>query len=374
MKKSIIAFAALAFTVLLSSCSKNEVIDSNNGLTPLKFHVTMGKTTRANAGEISVLTGKAIAVYVRNADGTDAEVTGVDASQNQAPYSVFYMVWSGDNYPGTEQDHPGTAATYADAALSTQIDIYAPTDGSDVYFVAFANSDDSVSPSLDFTFNGTTSSLSMDSYDNTTQSELVYALSGAVNINTTDIRFPFYHIISQLLFIAEQDDLGFQDIKITGLTLHIPTKCSGGWSSSTGFGTYVSGDFGDYTLGDMTTTLNNEFSATAADVNGDSKNDEFASLFVLPYTFTGSNDSYLAVDYEIYDVADSSTPVTSNTKTLYFQGLTHNSGAGNWDVAKRYYYTFKPAELTPFGSRVVEVSITQAVWEDQDSADIEPNI
>ncbi len=360
MTKLFPALAALALIVSMSSCSQDEVLSQNDGLTPLKLRVTTGKTTRAVQSEINYVENLGtITVYVRNAsDGTATYLIAGDGSL----ISEFTMEC-------TTVDGNFVSAT-TDPAV-----IYLPSDAS-IKLVAFAG--ETVPP---FGFDGTNVTID-DFTSNAKASELVYAVSDLIESDTTTATLAFNHIVSQLIFAAAGNETNGLDIIINSLSVtNIPV--SGNFddsrTSADGFGFFDSSTFGfdsystdDDTMDVVTDNMSSIYVATLPIT----ERKEFASCYVLPCN-TGDlgDNATIEIDYDIviYDNQASATRTLVDDATMVFKFNTPLTPQPNetwrtWDVAKRNLYTFKPGDAQIL-NLIMSVSVSS--WEDDYSTDIE---
>lgn len=356
MKRFIFASSVLFLAVLISGCSKDNILDNNNGRTPLQFRITTGKVTRANAnaGEINFMNNKTIAVTVMDASGNPGYVYESNGTTN---YSTFYVVWDGSR-----------ATTYKDDAATQEVDLFAPFDGSNVYFLALANTGNTANTLTPTTSDGT--NMTLTGYVNTPQSDLVWATSGAVNSNSTSITLSFDHISSQLMFNVAKNDAGY-NIAITALSINVPS--AGDWttSGSAGFGDDFTA-YADYSLSNMAAVSTNQSTLTAAAyASNNDKYATFGSLFVLPCTLATATlnsiltDPSLTVSYTVTG-PDGTTPLGGGTDVnIKFKDMT---GITAWTKATRHLYTFKPS-LSSIGPKMT-ISVTS--WLPEDDTQITP--
>lgn len=344
MKKLFSVLAALALIVSMSSCSKEETISQNEGLTPLKFRVSVGKTTRAVSSEINAFTPTdLITVYIK--DGTTGANTQLIAGDG-TPISSFTMTWD------------GSVATTVPAV------IYMPTSGS-VKLVAFAGE---TAPT--FTFDG--SNVAITGYtSNAKTSELVYAISDEVTPSTTGVSFIFYHIVSQLIFAVAPGDSNGLDIIINSIGV-TGVPVSGNFTGTSSGGTFSGLGYAAYAQSAMEMgSTDNMSSITATDSQSKGRNDEFASVYVLPCA-AGSLPGTSTIDISYDIVIKDGTQVAATLIDGAEAHIQFNSFSRTWDAGKRNLYTFKPGDIATLNSIITSVSVIDS-WSDDTNTDIEPN-
>ncbi len=380
MKKTFFTLATLAFAVLMSGCSNDQVTDRNDGLNAAKFRVTTSRTTRANAGEINSMLGKILTVFVHD-DGTNV-VT--DANGNKV--EKFYL-----NVVGGSSADSDTVIyeTFADAETNNSADaypIYLPQDGT-VQFVSFADTgDNDLDGVVSYTF--TSGEINM-TYNNDPLSETVYAISPEVGVNDAqNITLNFEHIVSQLLFSVAgitgeiQSAITSFGIEINSVTV-AKVPVSGVWNSTSGFSGYGQGSYTQSEMAGVPANSSNNVAensnsytvaATTTGAQGD--NEEFASLFILPGTLTGfgGDEPTVTVNYSIYatkDASDANAPYKTGEKTIKFSDFSASVSIGAWVEGKRYTYQFRPTAV--LGASFA-ATMTGTAWEDGGLGDIEPNV
>ncbi len=377
MKKSILAFATLALALLASSCSKEEIIGQNEGLATFKFRVSTGRITKNNVGEINAMDGKTVTVFVRDATtGAVATVIDGDAGGN---ISMFTLTWN---------ESSSTATT-------TPAKIYMPTDAS-LEFVAFAQTTDAdalpdfiatgTAPNITPAFGYDGTNLSITGFASQTAKEVVYAIAPVtITSGTATVDFAFNHIVSQVMFAVDkyvddpQTPTMTLDMVITDLDVEqVPvagdfsgTATAGSFDFTTAPSTIT---YDDYALADMdvagkTANMNSSTATAYTSASHDAvltRNEDFASFFVLPCAVTGASglpdESVINITYNIME--GNVALVTGKTATIKFNSLTN---IASWAPGKRYIYTFKPAAFisTP------TFTITISSWADELEDEIE---
>ncbi len=360
MKKTILAFTALSLAVIMSSCSKGEIIDRNSDLTPLKFRVSTGKITKSNSGEISSMNNRTITVFVYDADGTtNSGVIGLNGTPITSPFYLQSTTTTSE-----------TVNTYSDFGASIPLDLYLTADAS-VKFVAFAGEDED-GDEIDFSgitlgFNGTNATI--NGFESLPLNETVYAISDVIETGTSAINLNFRHIVSQVMFATGVNDDGVH-IKITDLNV-TEVPFSGDLSANSSGVSFTNYGVADYDLSEMEPAVTaNMFSYTADnDDQGTARKEEFTSFFVLPYTIAGN--AAVHVTYDIYAADGTTELATDKTADIYFSTLAAVSGAiTEWTSAKRYTYIFKAGTVTPLSARIT-VTAEQSPWADDATNDIE---
>ncbi len=362
MKKLILAFAALSLAVIMSSCSKSEVIDQNSDRTPLKFRVATGQTTKSNAGEINNMANRTITVFVNATAGNV-----IDAAGN--PITQFYLITPGDL-------KPENMITTSDFAGTIPLTLYMTADAQ-VQFGALAGND-ATGAQIDFVgegfaFDGT--SITKTGFASLPLKETVYAISGDILPNADPIQLLFKHTVSQVMFAVAQGD---DDVTGNGEYLQISVSdvsvasvpVTGDLTATASGAVFANSVVGDYPMANMETTVAINMNSTTAeqDDNTTTRKAEFTSFFVLPWSISGP-DATLSVTYKILGTTGSAITddLTEEIPFSVFAGIT------SWTAGKRYTYIFKPGPLTtPVGTRITVTADTDEMpWADDGDDDID---
>ncbi len=348
--------SVLFATMMMISCSQEEVISKNNeGLTPLKFKVSTGKTTRANyknANEIESLYDKTITVLVQDGDGESIDLTYNDAT-SFGTTDVFYLVPTNDG-------SATTVTTYLDVNASTPIELYLPADGTTVYFVALANSD----PTVDLSVIGAItdgSKVTISNYTNTPQGDMLCAYAGPITYNgtSTSIILNFCHASAQLLFGVDKNADGPEDITINSLTVNVPATANLAFSGTSFTYDDHSMTNAAYTNDDIAFDDSENTSSASGNTN------EFASLYVLP----GSVDQTWTVTID-YSISNEDNIVRTGEKTIPFSSFP---GISEWSSSMRYKYIFKPTPVVSSSGWTWSVAVSGTEWTDSSDSSIEPD-